>query len=1183
MGKPKGATRRVATIALVLGLAAATAPLAQAAQRGQAGQGSLTAAQEAALERLLPGARATFDPKLGFVTGLIRDGGYLSGADARHPNDIALGFLKTMAPVFGIDAADLSSLYVSYSYPTKHNGVWHVFVHQRTGGLELYGSSINFTIDAQGRIVNLGGRYLPGAAAANQRRLSADDAVRAAADQPNAVLVAKERAEASPYRTVFANSIARGLASPTDITAELVAFPNLDTGAARVAWKTIVETDSKHWYETVVDASNGDVLFQENYYRHSGAEGRVFTTDDPDGATRSVVSFTGWVTDRTTSGNNTNTFQDLDGDNASDYQPTTPASGDPGHQHFDYAFTDAYQTSGGTDVTTDRDATVTQLFYWTNFTHDYLYGLGFDEAARNFQVDNFGRGGTGGDPVLAEANDNYDNGDRNNANFATPADGTSPRMQMYTFEPTTFFGTTKFRDGTLDADLIVHEYGHGLSERLIDNGTNLGGVQTGAMGEAWGDFYAISIFNDPVWSEYASDLDDGLRNVRYDDSDWMYSDLCNTNGFGISGCEVHNDGEIWATVLWDMRQKLIARHGFATGKAVAEQVVIDGIKGTGVDASFLQARDAILAADQTNSGGANRCLIWSAFAAREMGFSAASSGNGSSVTPATDGPANCVPTASAGGPYNGAEGSTITLTSAASTDPDGQPLSTAWDLDNDGQFDDGATPSIGFSTGQDGVFTVGVEVTDGDGFKDTATAVVTVTNAAPTVDVPAIPAADEGSLVTANVSAVDPGWLDVLEATVDWGDGTSSLVGGSQESVPPDATYSGQATHVYGDNGVYNVTFCVADDDTSTCSTEPVTVNNVAPSVVLDPAQLNDLVEGGLLPTGGEFTDPGFNDVYTYEVAWGDGTSAAGIPTMTADGPPVDRGTVGSVKQYGDNGSFPVTVTVRDDDGGVDSESFQVNVSNVVPTAEIDTTLATAVNGTPTIVASMGDVVPVNARSQDPGSDDLLLRWIWGDGSPDAARTSRVNSPAADPTPSPTVQPRDVLDPQAHTFGAACMYTVGFSSTDDDGGAASDSVSVIVQGLSAIPRGAGYWKHQYGGVGLIDHSTSTLDCYLAITQYTSTIFSEARNVSTRAAAHDLLFSKPGDSDVNKLDREILTAWLNFANGSLDWGQLVDTNADGLPDTAFSTVVAAAETVRLNPASTARDLDRQRQILQRINR
>ena len=76
----------------------------------------------------------------------------------------------------------------------------------------------------------------------------------------------------------------------------------------------------------------------------------------------------------------------------------------------------------------NRAVAVQNLFYLNNVIHDTLYAHGFNEAAGNFQIDNFGNGGAGNDPVNAEA---QDGSGTDNANFATPADGSSPRMQMY--------------------------------------------------------------------------------------------------------------------------------------------------------------------------------------------------------------------------------------------------------------------------------------------------------------------------------------------------------------------------------------------------------------------------------------------------------------------------------------------------------------------------------------------------------------------------------------------------------------------------------------------------------------------------------------------------------------------------------------------------------------------------------
>lgn len=83
-------------------------------------------------------------------------------------------------------------------------------------------------------------------------------------------------------------------------------------------------------------------------------------------------------------------------------------------------------------TTANLPAATTNLFYISNKIHDIFYRLGFTESARNFQAFNFGKGGSQNDYVMAES---QDGGGRNNANFATPADGSRPRMQMYLWDP----------------------------------------------------------------------------------------------------------------------------------------------------------------------------------------------------------------------------------------------------------------------------------------------------------------------------------------------------------------------------------------------------------------------------------------------------------------------------------------------------------------------------------------------------------------------------------------------------------------------------------------------------------------------------------------------------------------------------------------------------------------------------
>ena len=130
-------------------------------------------------------------------------------------------------------------------------------------------------------------------------------------------------------------------------------------------------------------------------------------------------------------------------------------------------------------------------------------------------------------------------------------------MQQYLFT-----APNPDRDSSVDGDVVFHEYGHGISNRLIGNGsTRSERHAVRAMGEGWSDYWAITINNDGAVGEYVSNNTIGIRRAAYTvpaatvhDS---YADVC------AGGCEVHNDGEVWAATLWDLRTQLgtaIDRH-----------------------------------------------------------------------------------------------------------------------------------------------------------------------------------------------------------------------------------------------------------------------------------------------------------------------------------------------------------------------------------------------------------------------------------------------------------------------------------------------------------------------------------------------------------------------------------------------------------------------------------------------
>ncbi|KAG6844432.1 hypothetical protein H0H87_007034, partial [Tephrocybe sp. NHM501043] len=299
------------------------------------------------------------------------------------------------------------------------------------------------------------------------------------------------------------------------------------------------------------------------------------------------------------------------------------------------------------------NTTVAQLFYTTNMVHDLYYRYGFDEVSGNFQQYNFGRGGAENDAVIANA---QDGSGYNNANFMTPPDGQNGRMRMYLWNT-----AVPYRDGDLEAGIVIHELSHGLSTRLTGGPANsgcLGWGESGGMGEGWGDFLATTIRSTKEYSDYAmgswaANQEKGIRNYIYSLNETVnpstYKTLDKPGYWGV-----HAIGEVWAQILWVVSQGLIKKHGFSDdlfppkpstdgtvpvgdfyrpssgklplvpkhGNSLAVQLVINAMKLQTCRPSFFDARDAIIQADQVLTGGENFCTLWAGFSSRGLGFDA---------------------------------------------------------------------------------------------------------------------------------------------------------------------------------------------------------------------------------------------------------------------------------------------------------------------------------------------------------------------------------------------------------------------------------------------------------------------------------------------------------------------------------------------------------------------------------
>src|SRR5829696_467864 len=402
-------------------------------QRAAGGANAALRARAAAVENFRAGVGARRGRNLraevneaGALKNFFIDGAALSGPQSNTPDNVARGFLKRQAALFGLSNADVNALRLEREDDDR--GTTFLDYAQTVGGVKVFEGSVKVVVGRGGEVLNVRQGFV-----VNGQKVNTDPSLSEAEGIARAFEHAGRQVTPS-----FAETRARGSKSDSsafanplgpayeDVLSELSVVRVKDE--ARLAWHVYAEVGPDEWYELLVDAHTGELLLRHNLYVFE-AQGTVYT-EAPDKGARQLVSFVGdtvintaagWMgTSTVTTGNNVEAYLDTDANNAPDNNNTTGLSN--GHafsstQNFTFPF------SVGVDPRTQRPYSVTNLFYFCNIMHDFVYGLGFTESAGNFQTNNFGRGGTGNDSVRAEA---QDGSGTNNANFATPPDGSRP-------------------------------------------------------------------------------------------------------------------------------------------------------------------------------------------------------------------------------------------------------------------------------------------------------------------------------------------------------------------------------------------------------------------------------------------------------------------------------------------------------------------------------------------------------------------------------------------------------------------------------------------------------------------------------------------------------------------------------------------------------------------------------------
>ncbi|WP_428263838.1 M36 family metallopeptidase [Haliangium sp.] len=526
------------------------------------------------------------------------------------------------------------------------SGLTHVRMVQERDGLRIYGAYIKAALNDQGEIVHMIDNLVNPGDVINPGHIDADAAldIALAAHHPGLDRATVQAVAQRDQTTIYGHdgffwrepTVTRVLAPLTDGALTEAFLVETWSDRDNLLHETLVGGDGRILHVELRTAQDSYGIFAD----HPGVSAQEIVAGPGAGNTESPV---GWLFSGTHSsvdiaGNNVHAYLDTDANGS-------PDSG--GNSVSDGNFVSVVDLGQDPNVAINKDVAVQNLFYFNNVIHDKLYQHGFTETAGNFQEDNFGRGGQGSDSVNAEG---QDGGGLNNANFSTPSDGSNPRMQMFLWDK-----SSPRRDGDVDSDIIWHEYGHGLTNRMIGG---MGGSVSGAIGEGMSDVLAILINDDDVVGEYSFNDPLGIRSEPYTGYSRTYGDFSNSSG-------VHFNGEIYAATIW--RLWLIFQQEGVSQDTLFDYLV-GGMNFTPSSPAYEDMRDGIL---QAAAGTGHECLIWQAFAEFGIGVGAQASVSGPFGGTVTITESFALPSECSGGQCTPTEATEVSCSDGLDNDCDG--------------------------------------------------------------------------------------------------------------------------------------------------------------------------------------------------------------------------------------------------------------------------------------------------------------------------------------------------------------------------------------------------------------------------------------------------------------------------------------------------------------------------------
>ncbi len=399
-------------------------------------------------------------------------------------------YVNENLPKIGVQRQDVSDLVIVNEFSSESTGINNYHVKQRYLGIEIYNSDSNFWIK-NNVVINGGEGFINNIsqkATTNTPVVSVVNGFTSALNQLNELSFTTQIIATNGNEYKLRN----GILTDDPIKAKLVYFLT-NASTLKLAWDyEFYSQNTKHLWNLKVDASNGKIIDQQDlvlscnfntkhnhrsltiekenqftisFFKENSTQLALnpgttqyrvipWNFESPNHSPRQLItnpeyvanaSPKGWhdtnsLTGTTatlryniTRGNNVWARNDFAGSNSIAFPNGTSPTGTGTFPSFTFDF-----PYGGTADSAFNyiDAANTNLFYMNNIMHDLWYQYGFNEVNKNFQTNNYSRGGAQADGVIADAQDGSQaaNPNLNNANFATPTDGGAPRMQMYLWD-----------------------------------------------------------------------------------------------------------------------------------------------------------------------------------------------------------------------------------------------------------------------------------------------------------------------------------------------------------------------------------------------------------------------------------------------------------------------------------------------------------------------------------------------------------------------------------------------------------------------------------------------------------------------------------------------------------------------------------------------------------------------------